>query len=749
MAKGAKLGKTPSKSKVKHDVGKRKTKEGAANRGKKVGQGALRAGTAIKHSNASSKAGRTAPNGDTRVREKGVHFRSEGTIKRLDMYNKKPNKHKMKEQATGPARIQPDRRWFGNTRVIAQDKMQAFRETIAKGVADPFSVVLKSSKLPMSLLHETEGKASRMDLLSIQPYKDVFSKKKQQKRVKLGSYDLESLVESVDTRNEGYTPDKDPQLQMNLNTGFQLEGKEEGAVTEKHQSEGIFNKGTSKRIWGELWKVVDASDVICFILDARDPMGTRCRNLEKEIRKTKAHKHIVLVLNKVDLVPTWVSRRWIQVLMKDFPTLAMHASITNPFGKNALLNLLRQFSTLMKDKKHVTVGMIGYPNVGKSSVINTLKRKKVCKAAPVPGETRIWQYIALTKRLYLLDCPGIVPATASDFDSDCAKVLKGVVRAERIETPSNYMDEVLTRVKKEYLLQRYKLPSDTEWENGEGFLTILANKMGKLFKGGDPDLDTAARIVLYDWQRGRIPYFTPPPDSDEYLKSTSSSSTATPGAADDAKAEDGEKAEGAEGAEGAEKPVVAEAEASAEGGEGDGDEDGDDDEGSESEDEVPSKGVPSKAETLLTQKEGGGLEVSVQQQLGDMSCSLVYNAEDRRGESLPLKAPEEQGGEGQAAFAAKKLREKKAAFKAKAKAAKEKKKEDKKRTATAGGADGEDGKGKAGAPAAAAGSKKKKPRRGGGGGGAGSSGMGGRESQQHLARPGAVDWGAVVAEFGN
>merc|ERR1719436_2119948 len=192
-----------------------------------------------------------------------------------------------------------------------------------------------------------------------------------------------------------------------------------------------------------------------------------------------------------------------------------HASITNPFGKNALLNLLRQFSTLLKDKKHVTVGMIGYPNVGKSSVINTLKRKKVCKAAPVPGETRIWQYIALTRRLYLLDCPGIVPPTASDFDADCAKVLKGVVRAERISTPSDYIDEVLTRVKKQYLLQKYKLPLDTEWDDAEGFLTILGKKMGKLVRGGDADLDTAARIVLYDWQRGRIPYFTPPPEPDK------------------------------------------------------------------------------------------------------------------------------------------------------------------------------------------------------------------------------------------
>lgn len=201
--------------------------------------------------------------------------------------------------------------------------------------------------------------------------------------------------------------------------------------------------------------------------------------------------------------------------MKEFPTLAFHASITNPFGKNSLLNLLRQFGNLLKDKKHVTIGMVGYPNVGKSSVINTLKRKTVCKAAPVPGETRVWQYIALTRKLYLLDCPGIVPPSPSDFEADCAKVLKGVVRAERLKTPSDYIHEVLQRVKKPYLLQRYKLAPDTTWNDSEEFLTILGKKMGKLVKGGDADIDTAARIVLYDWQRGRIPYFTAPPELPE------------------------------------------------------------------------------------------------------------------------------------------------------------------------------------------------------------------------------------------
>ena len=54
------------------------------------------------------------------------------------------------------------------------------------------------------------------------------------------------------------------------------------------------------------------------------------------------------------------------------------------------------------------MGVIGYPNTGKSSIINTLMAKKCCKAAPVPGETKVWQYITLMKSIYLVDCPGTV-----------------------------------------------------------------------------------------------------------------------------------------------------------------------------------------------------------------------------------------------------------------------------------------------------------------------------------------------------
>jgi nuclear GTP-binding protein len=76
-------------------------------------------------------------------------------------------------------------------------------------------------------------------------------------------------------------------------------------------------------------------------------------------------------------------------LSKEYPTLAFHASINHSFGKGSLITLLRQFGKLHADKKQISVGFVGYPNTGKSSIINTLKNGKVCNVAPVPGETKV------------------------------------------------------------------------------------------------------------------------------------------------------------------------------------------------------------------------------------------------------------------------------------------------------------------------------------------------------------------------
>ncbi|ETN75932.1 hypothetical protein NECAME_12031 [Necator americanus] len=78
-----------------------------------------------------------------------------------------------------------------------------------------------------------------------------------------------------------------------------------------------------------------------------------------------------------------------------------------------------------QDLWRISVGFIGYPNVGKSSIVNTLRKKKVCKTAPIAGETKVWQYVMLMRRIYMIDCPGVVYPQG---DSETQIILKGVLR---------------------------------------------------------------------------------------------------------------------------------------------------------------------------------------------------------------------------------------------------------------------------------------------------------------------------------
>ena len=138
------------------------------------------------------------------------------------------------------------------------------------------------------------------------------------------------------------------------------------------------------------------------VLDARDPAGTRCANVERHLAENARHKHLIFVLNKCDLVPQWATRRWVAALSREHPTLAFHAaSVEKPFGKGALIALLRQLAGLHSEKKSIAVGFVGYPNVGKSSVINALRAKKVCGVAPIPGQTKVWQFVSLMKREFV------------------------------------------------------------------------------------------------------------------------------------------------------------------------------------------------------------------------------------------------------------------------------------------------------------------------------------------------------------
>eukprot|EP01120_Amphizonella_sp_Union-15-10_P012860 TRINITY_DN5828_c0_g1_i1.p1 TRINITY_DN5828_c0_g1~~TRINITY_DN5828_c0_g1_i1.p1 ORF type:complete len:595 (-),score=130.56 TRINITY_DN5828_c0_g1_i1:26-1810(-) len=432
--------------------------------------------------------------------------RDKATYDRLQMYKTAPVRNKKGEilyekyqskDTSHDTRIQPDRRWFGPTRVITQNDLQNLTEELRKQKEDPYKVLLRQGKIPYSLLRENNAKEAKMNLLSIETYDDTFGPNSKRKKPKLAAYDFEGLQRIAEGSESKYTETSDSNVKIEKD--FRVE-----------VSAPIFSKGQSHRIWRELWKVVDSSDVIVQVIDARDPMGTRAIGLEKQIKKDRPHKHMMLLLNKCDLAPTWSTRIWLKVLRQEYPTLAFHASITKPFGKGALIQVLRQYQRLHNEKQQISVGFIGYPNVGKSSVINTLRSKVVCPAAPVPGYTKVWQYITLFRKIFLIDCPGVVYPGADNTDEDC--VIKGVVRIQKIEDPEQYVPTVLQRIKREYLVKQYGVQ---EWSDPTDFLEKLGKRMGRLKKGGEVEMNAVARTVLYDWQKGKLPFFVPPPNLGE------------------------------------------------------------------------------------------------------------------------------------------------------------------------------------------------------------------------------------------
>jgi nuclear GTP-binding protein len=210
------------------------------------------------------------------------------------------------------ARIEPNRKWFTNTRVVSQDTLKAFREAMEEKAKDPYQVLLKSNKLPMSLIRDGQDKnglkqyKAKMTVESA-PFSGVFGPKAQRKRVKLGVSNLADLADDTEKSMDTYQDRLEQARLLSGNSGAAGEGDDEPEKQLTMAIEPVFDKGQSKRIWNELYKVIDSSDVVIHVLDARDPVGTRCLSVEKYLKEDAPHKHLIFVLNKCDLVPTSVA----------------------------------------------------------------------------------------------------------------------------------------------------------------------------------------------------------------------------------------------------------------------------------------------------------------------------------------------------------------------------------------------------------------------------------------------------------
>lgn len=241
-----------------------------------------------------------------------------------------------------------------------------------------------------------------------------------------------------------------------------------------------------------LREVIDKSDVIVQVLDARDPNGTRSRKIEREAVQVHGKK-LVLVLNKIDLVPRETVEAWLAYLRRSFPTLPFKSSTqaqrknlssgstSNGAGQGASSSSPAPLLTLLKNYSRagsLTIGVIGFPNVGKSSLINTLKRSRACGVAPTPGFTKDIQIVSLDGSLKILDCPGVV---YEGGDAGPEQVLRNATKVENVQDPVASVEIILQKCKREHLMMLYNIPA---FDGIKDFLIAVARVRGRLKKVG-------------------------------------------------------------------------------------------------------------------------------------------------------------------------------------------------------------------------------------------------------------------------
>ena len=341
-------------------------------------------------------------------------------------------------------------------------------------------------------------------------------------------------------------------------TEFDDEGEKESDSDSDMEDEAIAVDSSSTRSFSHMFPtVLSQADVLLYVLDARDPLSTRSVSIERQIAAASSGtKRLVLILNKIDLVPPEILKSWLSYLRLYHPTLPLraskpapnartfdHKSLTRSATADALLRALKSYAAAQNLKRALTVGVVGFPNVGKSSVINALVSRLGRSSAPAPvgaeaGVTTSLRNVKLDNKLTLLDSPGVIfPSTgdiATPTPNRVAKlvlenpqiplVLINALPPKAISDPLPAITLLLARLQQtpsayEHLLGYYQLPALASSEEVAGdvtndFLIQVARKRGRLGKGGVPNLESAAKGVLGDWWAGRIGGWVEPPSID-------------------------------------------------------------------------------------------------------------------------------------------------------------------------------------------------------------------------------------------
>ena len=280
----------------------------------------------------------------------------------------------------------------------------------------------------------------------------------------------------------------------------------------------------------KLRTVVEEADVVVQVLDARDPAG--CRSKEIEDMVYELNKKLVLLLNKTDLVPESSARGWMAHLKREYPTLlfrantqTQRANLKKAAGSDELIGLLKNYSrNVVGGKSTIAVAVVGPPNVGKSSVINSLKLARAVGTSAQAGSTKKAQHVQIDSKLTLIDTPGVVTDAFQGSPDPTIAALRECLNpvGASQNDPVGCVERLVATLPAEKLMQLYGV---SRFASPREFLVQLATRTGKLGKGGVVRVEEAAKRVVDDCASGKLKLFVGPPSS----SSSSSSSKAGSG----------------------------------------------------------------------------------------------------------------------------------------------------------------------------------------------------------------------------
>lgn len=245
--------------------------------------------------------------------------------------------------------------------------------------------------------------------------------------------------------------------------------------------------------WPLAERVLRDADIIILVGDARMPLLSKNSEIERKSEILK--KPLIYVYNKIDLLSN--------ESLNDAKKNNIEAFFVSA-SKNLGIKGLRKHLQITAKKlgiKEPKIGVVGYPNVGKSAVINALARRAKAEIADMPGTTKGVQWIK-AGGLEILDSPGVIPY--KDKSSDL--VLIGSKSPDKISYPDKIAFEIIQLFiskDKEKLAEFYGIKIDPAQEHNE-ILINIGKKRGFLKKGGEVDETKTAISLIRDWQKGRL-----------------------------------------------------------------------------------------------------------------------------------------------------------------------------------------------------------------------------------------------------